>query len=181
MILQRRGFTLIEVLVVLVIVAIITAVAVIAFGSFGRGRREQIIAEQFVRTMTVAQQQAILTPSVLGLGITPAGYQFYQLTLSSDGKKYHWVSLQRDALSHPDAFKNVFRAEVTAIATAESHAHNNEQTATPHILFLPSGFVTPFSLQLTGVKKYAEITVKNNGVAVLHIEKLEEPTKVAGF
>jgi general secretion pathway protein H len=77
----NRGFTLIEVLVVLIIVAIITAVAVMAFGQFGRQRREQMIAEQFVRTIGVVSQQAILTPQIMGLGVSATGYRFYRYPL----------------------------------------------------------------------------------------------------
>lgn len=155
------GFTLIEVLVVLIIVAIITAVAVMAFGQFGRGRREKIIADQFARVITIAQQQAILTPTVLGLGVSAKGYQFYQLEISLTSKKQNWQPLRNDVLSNKNAFKNVFDADVKSISASESKDNNN---VSPRILFLPSGFVTPFVLELNGAKNHFVITVKNNGV-----------------
>lgn len=160
---RADGFTLIEVLVVLIIVAIITAVAVMAFGQFGRGRREKIIADQFVRVISVAQLQAILTPEILGLGVTPSGYRFYEYTVTVDSKKGEWKSLHSDALSRPNVFKKVFDADIKSITGFESDKSENNR-AQPQILFLPSGFVTPFVLELNGTENHFLITVKNNGV-----------------
>lgn len=159
----RTGFTLIEVLVVLIIVAIITAVAVMAFGQFDRGRREKMIANQFVRVIAVAQQQAILTPAVLGLGITVKGYQFYQFVLSTQSKKGEWKSLGDDALSNSHAFQRVFQADIKSISASDNS--ESKHASDPSILFLPSGFVTPFVLELNGAKNHFVIVVKNNGVA----------------
>ncbi len=157
----QRGFTLIEILVVLIIVAIITAVAVLAFGHFGRGRREKIIVNQFVRVIGVAQQQAILTPDVLGLGITSNGYHFYQYEISLDTQKGKWEPVRNDVLSHRTAFKKVFDVNVKSISGYESSEPKNND---PTILFLPSGFVTPFELALNGASHHFLISVKNNGV-----------------
>lgn len=159
---NNRGFTLIEILVVLLIVAIITAVAVVAFGQFGRGRREKIIVDQFVRVISVAQQQAILTPEVLGLSVTPKGYQFYQYEIFLGKNTGEWTSLENDALSNANAFRKVFNADVKSISTFESDASTKKNN--PQILFLPSGFVTPFVLELSGAHNHFLITVKNNGV-----------------
>lgn len=156
-----RGFTLIEVLIVLVIVAIITAVAVIAFGQFGRGRREKIIVNQFARVIGVAQQQAILTPAVLGLGLSATGYQFYQYNMSLSSKGGDWQPLRSDVLSNTKAFQNVFIVNTTFISAYTAQEKND--SAKPAILFLPSGFVTPFVLELKGSKQLFVITVKNNG------------------
>ena len=162
--LNNRGFTLIEVLIVLLITAIITAVAVVAFGQFGRGRREKIIVDQFVRVISVAQQQAILTPEVLGLSVTNKGYQFYQYEIELEKKTGEWKSLQNDALSNSNAFRKVFNADIKSISAFES---SDSKKTDPQILFLPSGFVTPFVLELNGAKNHFLITVKNNGVVVV--------------
>ena len=158
---HTRGFTLIEIMIVLVIVAIITAVAVIAFGSFGRDRREKIIVEQFAQTIAVAQQQAIFTPTAMGLGITSGGYRYYEYQQSFSTKKAHWVVLPRGALSHPNAFAHVFDANIKNISAFE--ATQKSTAATPSIIFLPSGTVTPFVLDLRSHSNHFVITVKNNG------------------
>jgi type II secretion system protein H len=157
---RRAGFTLIEVLVVLIIVAIITAVAVIAFGHFGRGLRERIVVEQFERVITVAQQQAILTPAVLGLGISAKGYRFYRYTRNAAGKPT-WQSMN-DVLSKPIAFHHLFSLHVKIIGAYDNAKQTRESQ--PAILFLPSGFVTPFELDLIGSVNDFSLTVQNNGV-----------------
>ena len=156
---KQRAFTLIEVLVVLIIVSIITAVAVLAFGQFGRGRREKIIVQQFTRTITAAQQQAMLMPMVLGLTITPNGYQFYQFHTSLK-KSSEWLPLQNDVISNSTAFRSVFDVNVKSIAT---FSLSKQDKKTPAILFLPSGYVTPFTLELKSVANVFQIDVKNNG------------------
>ena len=138
----------------------------IAFGQFGRGRRERVIAEQFVRVIKVAQQQAILTPEILGLGITAKGYRFYQYEILLASKSAQWKPLRDDALSNLNAFKNVFNPNVKSIAAFDL---KNKADANPHILFLPSGFVTPFVLELKGSAHTFVITVKNNGVATMEM------------
>ena len=150
---HQRGFTLIEILVVLVIVAIITAVAVMAFGDFGRAREEKLIIEQFTRTMMVAQQQAIFTPTVLRLKLNANGYQFLEYDPSALKQLNPWHSLHNDLISRAHAFSRYFQIE-----------HSKEMSAL-HILFLPNGFVTPFVLVLKGGSHVYTVSVANNGVA----------------
>lgn len=165
---RARAFTLIEVLVVLIIIAIITAVSVLVFGQFGRGRREKMIVQQFARTIRVAQQQAILTPVVLGLGVSATGYQFYQYELPqvAPATTSEWHPLQNDALSKPRAFKSVFHTTVKSIATYAGVPNGHD--VNPAILFLPSGYVTPFVIELSGDKRSFTITVTNNGTVTTH-------------
>lgn len=157
---RTRGFTLIEILVVLVIIAIITSVAVMAFGSFGRNRREQYIAHGFERAIAAAEQQAILTSTALGLGITAQGYQFFQYELSAENKPGVWNTLTPDNLSNVNAFRHMLTPHVSAIGyygEAEKKSHG------PVILFLPSGFVTPFTVYLSGKKDNYIVIVDNAG------------------
>lgn len=155
----HTGFTLIEVLIVLIIVSIITAVAVLAFGHFGRGRRERIVVQQLTRVITVAQQQAILSPMVLGLTITADGYVFYRYQPATRTTAEKWLPLSDDVLSNKNAFRHLFQVTVKSIAAFSAAA----QHTTPSILFLPSGFVTPFTLTLSGAHTPIQLMVKNNG------------------
>lgn len=175
MIRKRSGFTLIEVLVVLIIVAIITAVAVLAFGHFGRGRREEIIANQFVRVISLAQQQAILTPMVLGLGISPSGYQFYEYQPPINSNPAQWRLLPGHVLSNPAAFRSVFAVSVKSIASYPAKIKSD--SAKPAILFLPSGYVTPFVVELQGALNQIIINVKNNGVVSMSMSRSGSESK----
>lgn len=155
---RQRGFTLIEVLVVLVIVAIITAVAVMAFGDFGRGRSEKIGVETFTRIIGVAQSQAILTPQVLGLSITPKGFLFYTWTPKNTQGK--WKPIKDSILSQPNAFAGLFDAQVKTVSRYDPTDQNTQTT--PIIVFLPSGYVTPFELMLKGKEHHFDVTVSSN-------------------
>lgn len=71
----NKGFTLIEILVVIVIIGITIGFALIAFGDFGGSKRIIFAGEQIQNTLRLAQQQAILENSTLGLKINNQGYQ----------------------------------------------------------------------------------------------------------
>ena len=154
-----HGFTLIEVLVVLLIIAIVTAVTMMSFGSqFGKSRREKMTIAQFQRTIAVAQQQAILTPEVLGLGFTATGYRYYSYQLpATAGKKGTWTPMV-GALSQPNAFQDVFEVSLNSISAF------TPANSMPTIVFAPSGYVTPFTITLHGSEQYYTIKVENNGV-----------------
>jgi len=156
------GFTLIEILVVLVIVAIIIAVAVLALGNMGQGRREHAAVQELVRVIGAAQQQAILTPAILGLGFHSDGYRFYQYRAAMKRDKAAWIPLHNDVLSNPVAFHDLLIAQLTAVSgyteTTESHASH------PIIFFSSGGSVTPFVLTLQGEKITYIVSVQNNGV-----------------
>lgn len=156
---HQHGFTLIEVLVVLVIVAIITGVAVMAFGNFGRTRTEKIRVETFVRMIAVAQSQAIFTPAVIGLNISPEGYQFFQW--QKNRKHAAWQVLKESILYQPEAFSGLLKADVKKIAHYDPV--QNQHADKPLILFLPGGYVTPFTVQLVGKDHHFLVSVSNNG------------------
>src|SRR3990167_3252437 len=161
------GFTLIEVLVVLLIVSIITAVAVMALGDQfgGKTRREKIVIEQFSQTITIAQQQAILTPAVLGLGVTTDGYRYYTYEPQTVAKTQgHWETVP-GVLSRAKAFQNLFSVHVAAVEGVHYDSDTaglKSQSSIPAIVFLPSGYVTPFEVTLKGEKSYT-VTVSSNG------------------
>ncbi|OGT39467.1 MAG: type II secretion system protein GspH [Gammaproteobacteria bacterium RIFCSPHIGHO2_12_FULL_38_14] len=171
---STSGFTLIEILVVLIIIAIITAVAVMAFGHMGRARRERIVAEQLMRAITIGEQQAILTPSILGLGFDPSGYQFFQYEITLNSHAGVWKPLN-NSLSNPTAFKNLFIARLTFVSgySAEIKIHASH----PIIIFSPGGKVTPFILNLQGENHIYIITVHNNATSTLLEKKMNHGEK----
>ncbi len=159
------GFTLIEILVVLVIVAIIMAVAVMSLGHMGRGRHERMVVQQFTRVITEAQQQAILTPEVLGLSFHSGGYQFYEYQPPTKLHSASWQSLRDDVLSNVSAFRNLLTAQLTTVSGYT--AKIKTQAASPIIIFSPSGSVTPFILNLQGDNRIYSVSVENNGNAIV--------------
>lgn len=158
----HAGFTLIELLVVLLIVSIVTAVAIMAFGDFGARRREKVILEQFAATISAVQRQAIFTPIVMGLAITDDGYRYYHFVPKTNGDGV-WRVGHSFALTQETAFKHIFKLKVNDIAAYDA-GHLN---GAPSILFLPSGYVTPFKITFVGKSNTFTMDVKNNGQSVI--------------
>jgi len=72
---NRCGFTLIEILVVILIISIVTSVALLSI-SRNENRQLETFTKDLVQTLTLAQEQAMLQPAVLGLAIERHTYQF---------------------------------------------------------------------------------------------------------
>lgn len=142
----NRGFTLIEILVVIVIIGITVGFALIAFGDFGESKRMLFAAEQLENTLQLAQQQAILESSTLGLRIDNTSYQILKFQNSSG-----WM---------PIANKGIFKAYYFPKNTVITLKTNIKATqGVPSIIINASGDMTPFTLNFG--------TSKENTIAVL--------------
>lgn len=129
----KRGFTYIELLVVLAILAIIASFAILAYGDFGQSRRIYAQARQLKSLLNLAQYQAILEPSIIGLQLSEKGYQFRRYRSGGSWepiKKRLW----RD---RPWPAQTTYRLQV-----------NQSKTNEPQILAFPSGELSAFTLQL---------------------------------
>lgn len=146
------GFTLIELLIVLVIIGITFGFALIAFGDFGAHRRILFSAEQLVNTIRVAQQQAILETSTLGLRIEKTSYQFFQLRNNSQ-----WTPL-----SNKGVFKRAYFPENTILTLK---THQDTPAGAPSVIITASGSMTPFTLRFGSTKEsnMAVLIGKRNG------------------
>ena len=144
-----RGFTLIELLIVIVIIGITVGFALIAFGDFGAGRRIIFSAEQLANTLRVAQQQAILETTTLGLQVDSTGYQI--------------LKFQNTANWQPISNKGIFKASyfpkdtIVILQTSNKPLQGN-----PAIIISPSGDTTPFTLSFATSKDKPLITLQGN-------------------
>lgn len=128
---HSKGFTLIELLVVIVIIGVTLSFALLAFGDFGNKRRLIVAAEQFVYQLQLAQQQAILESSTLGVEIKADHYQVMRFS-SNEG----WRQVAHQSLFQQQYFP---RGTLTTLS-----AQNKNNT----IIIHPSGETTPFHLNL---------------------------------
>lgn len=149
---NNQGFTLIEIMVVIVIIGITVGFALIAFGDFGESKRILFAAEQLVNNLRLAQQQAILETSTLGLRIDNTSYQILQLQSNSQ-----W---------HPISNKGVFKVNYfpqNTLVTLKTNHH--PQPGTPAIIINASGDLTPFTLNFGSNKEHeiALLTGTRNG------------------
>lgn len=148
----HRGFTLIEILIVIVIIGITLGFALIAFGDFGESRRIQFSAEQLANTLSLAQQQAILETSTLGLRINNTSYQILKFQ-----DKTGW-----NPISNKGIFKVHYFPKNTVIHLKTSY---KPVQGTPAILITSSGDMTPFTLEFgTDKEKWmARLTGSHDG------------------
>lgn len=129
----NKGFTLIEILIVIVIIGITIGFALIAFGDFGESRRILFSAEQLASTLKLAQQQAILETSTLGLRIDNNGYQILKFQNPSS-----WVPI-----SNKGIFKFTYFPKNTVL-TFKTNTKFSPNS--PAIIINASGEMTPFTL-----------------------------------
>ncbi len=149
-----EGFTLIEILVVILIIGITLGFALMAFGDFGESRRLLFSAEQLADAIELAQQQAILETTTLGLRIDNRGYQMMKLQHAIT-----WTTMPQTGIFKMNYFpKNtVLRIQPTRPA------------GVPTLVINPSGDTTPFVLHLGTAKQPDFITLigKANGRLIL--------------
>lgn len=142
---HRQGaFTLLEVLVVLLIIGIISGLAMLSIGGAAVGERMQTEARRLGELMRLASDTAVLRSTQIGLLLDEEGYRF--LMLDADGWQ-PWADdgpLRPRAL--PDPLNARLQAEGVTIPMADEAA--DEDALRPQVLFLSSGEITPFRLEL---------------------------------
>lgn len=149
---DKRGFTLIEIMIVIVIMGITFGFALIAFGDFGESKRLLFAAEQLSNTIRLAQQQAILESSTLGVSINNEGYRIMQLQNNAQ-----WTPL-----SNSNFFKMTYFPNHTSIILNTNH---RTVKGSPSIIITAAGSLTPFTLHfnLNKEEKIAVLTGSRNG------------------
>ncbi|MDF1655597.1 MAG: type II secretion system minor pseudopilin GspH [Coxiellaceae bacterium] len=167
---RRQAFTLIELLVVLVIVAIILLVGVLSLSGFNLGAKLKETAQQLKQVMTIASQQAILQPAVLGMKITDKGYRFYRLASTGAYGKTQWTALRDDQISRPKAFA---AHVVVQVKTNTFKSDDPDDAQAPQIVFYSSGFVTPAIITVKADKAKVssyKVNVFSNGMITVKID-----------
>lgn len=136
----NRGFTLIEILIVIVILGITVGFALIAYGDFGESKRIQFAAEQLANTIRLAQQQAILESSTMGLRVDSSSYQILKLQDATE-----W-----SAVSNKGIFKINYFPKNTVITLKTK---NKPVQGVPVIIIHSSGDITPFTMVFSTIKE----------------------------
>lgn len=149
----NKGFTLIEILIVLVIIGITIGFAIIAFGDFGASRRILFSAEQLANALKLAQQQAILEGSTLGLRIDSQSYQILKFQAPSQWKP----------MTNKGVFKITYFPENTYVQLKENTLLPQN---IPAIIINSTGDITPFTLMFGSSKDIilTTLTVTSNGM-----------------
>lgn len=163
------GFTLIELLVVLIIISIITATTIFTATDGGRSRRMQAAVEQLKNAIELAQSQAILTQSVIGIEITPHTYQFILFTTQLDLKNHQlnplWVSIADNPILQLQKLPSYMQLNIDVEAELFKDLQakvNNTKALSPQAIILPSGSFTPFTLTLESSNKKTVYQLKGD-------------------
>lgn len=137
---QTSGYTLLEILVVLVIISIVAGMAVLTIGHNER-REMQAFARDLEQTLTLAEEQALLQPAMLGLMLTTQSFGFYEYRKKDT--EFSWRPItDRELGPHPIPKGLELRL------TINDHILPLESTEakTPTLFVSTNGTITPFVL-----------------------------------
>ena len=127
------GYTLIEILIVLFIISIVTSIAMLSIGRNDNKQMESF-ANEMIQVLTLAEEQAMLEPNVLGISFDERSYRFVKLQ-EKEGKK-NWLPMEDEALD-----KHLIPGNVHVSLSMGYH-----DEARPQIIISTNGDVTPFTL-----------------------------------
>ncbi|MBX3709950.1 MAG: type II secretion system minor pseudopilin GspH [Gammaproteobacteria bacterium] len=138
------GYTLIEILIVIFIISIVTSVALLSI-SHNENKRLESFTREFVQIMTLAEEQAMLQPTVLGLKLDKYSYQFASYHSPLGEQKNPWVPLQDKILGNHKIPSNI-QLDMKMTGKQVSDSSDSAQTNLPQIIISTNGDITPFTI-----------------------------------
>jgi general secretion pathway protein H len=146
-----RGFTLIEILVVLFIISIVTTVALLSI-SRNENRQLEAFTKEFIQRVTLAEEQAMLQPSVLGLAIQGNAYQFARYQPAQGEKKSFWQPTQ-DSLLGNYVIPGGIELNVEVGGQKMVMEKDDSEKHSPQIVISTNGDITPFTIYVAKTGK----------------------------
>jgi general secretion pathway protein H len=137
---RARGFTLIEILVVMVIISVVGGIALLSI-HHNENTRYDRLARELANRLTLAQEQAMLQPTILGLTLDETHFQFYEYRRDTKTNKDHWEPIESPELgSHPlpDDIKLTVKVRNKVLPTGNYGA--------PALIISTSGDIIPFTI-----------------------------------
>lgn len=158
----QRGFTLIEILVVIFIIGIVTGVGLLTI-SHNENREIKTFATELTQMVSMAEEQAMLQPEVMGVSINPLAVSFSSLKKDRVTEKTTWLPIHDNGLSYYKIPENI---EVSLQMDGKL-VKLDRGSNIPQIIFSTNGDVTPFVMYVgkRGHKpQYAISTDADGGV-----------------
>lgn len=164
----NQGFTLIEVLIVVFIISITTTLIFLKLSpSQGQPQRFEDNMQQLVNLLELAQQEAVLRPSELGLIVSQQHYAFSELHYDRLEQQWRWQLLRDDSLLH--SYPLPENTKVKLIVMGQTIALTKKLTLQPQIILSSSGDLTPFVVQFDNqvVNQHYRIQGQANGAITM--------------
>lgn len=137
------GFTLVEVLVVILIISIVTSVALLSVGH-NENKKIETFAKELTQVVSLASEQAMLQPVILGMAINEHSFEFLRYEASQDDKENHWQPLNDNLLGRHEIPHGVS----VEVKVQNNQIHTEEKGVVPQIIFSTNGDITPFTIQV---------------------------------
>lgn len=140
-----RGYTLIEILIVLFIISIVASVALLSI-SRNDNRQLESFANDLTQILSLAEEQAMLQPAVIGLALNEDSYQFASFDAVAKEKKTAWIPLQDTILGKHGIPRGIqIDVEVDGNRLSIENAVKN----IPQIIISTNGDITPFTIYVS--------------------------------
>jgi general secretion pathway protein H len=155
------GFTLIEILVVLFIISIVTTVTLLTIGR-NENRDIENFAKELTQMVSLAEEQAMLEPNVLGISLAPHSVQFASLTKDKETQKSVWLPMEDHVLGGYEIPSNI---QVSLQVGGMQVELSKSMKSIPQIIISTNGDVTPFVMYVgkKGKKPQFAITADADG------------------
>jgi general secretion pathway protein H len=158
---RASGYTLIEVLIVIFIISIVTTVTLLSIGR-NENRDIELFAKEITQMVSLAEEQAMLEPNVLGISLADHAIHFASLTKDKETQKSSWLPLQDHVLGQraiPDNIQVSLQMNGNKVALGDSHESQ------PQIVISTNGDVTPFMIYVgkRGKKPQYVVTADADG------------------
>lgn len=137
--LASKGYTLIEILVVLFIISITASIALLSLNR-NQNKQVEIFTNELTQLITLAEEQAILQPAILGLHFSGHDFHFASYQPSITSKERAWLPLSNELLNKRVIPNNI------EIKLEVNHMRADFNKNTPQIVISTNGDMTPFTI-----------------------------------
>ncbi|USD37804.1 type II secretion system minor pseudopilin GspH [Ferrimonas sp. SCSIO 43195] len=186
---HQSGFTLLEIMLVLVLIGVAAMSVTLTVGGDPRQEALDKAANEFASVVSMALEESVLSGQEVGVVVEEDHYFFARFNVDKDD----WEPLQAERLyrerqmpegvllslsiegmplaQSDEEDESEFGLDESLFEKSDEEKKNNPE---PQLLILPSGEITPFSLQFEDDTVRPTLMIELEGNAIGDIVRLEE-------